>query len=142
MNTRFLRLAKSPKSTAKPKISSDEVFGNMAISYSKRPQRSKDHRTGLGIFFGGPELPKNQKNENSRPVQRLQRSDRQMQRFDRKDCGWTAGNAGRTAIFLGFFDFSGVLDLRKRFRDQFCDPFSVADVLSIILPYFRKLHRN
>ena len=66
MNTRFLRLAKSPKSTAKPKISSDEVFENMAILYSKRPQRSKDHRTGLGIFFGGPELPKNQKNQKNR----------------------------------------------------------------------------
>ena len=35
---------------------------NMPIYHLKRPQRSVDHRTGLEIFFGGPELPKNAKN--------------------------------------------------------------------------------
>ena len=96
MNTRFLRLRKSPKSTAKPKISSDEVFESIAILYSKRPQRSEDHRTGLGIFFGGPELPKNQKNQKkSRPVQRLLRFNRQPLRSNRHPCGPTATPAVR-----------------------------------------------
>ena len=32
----------------------------------KRPQRSEDHRTGLEIFFGGPELLENAKNPKNR----------------------------------------------------------------------------
>ncbi|KDP37647.1 hypothetical protein JCGZ_07847 [Jatropha curcas] len=32
--------------------------GNMPIWYLKCPENYGDHRTGPGIFFGGPELPK------------------------------------------------------------------------------------
>ncbi|KDP30549.1 hypothetical protein JCGZ_15258 [Jatropha curcas] len=31
--------------------------GNMPIWYLKRPENYEDLGTGLGIFFGGPELP-------------------------------------------------------------------------------------
>ena len=36
---------------------------SISIYHSKRPQRNEDRRTGPVIFFGGPELPKNPKNQ-------------------------------------------------------------------------------
>ncbi|KDP37709.1 hypothetical protein JCGZ_06850 [Jatropha curcas] len=62
--------------------------------------------------------------------------------------GWTALEGGQArpvragtstrAFFFAPEAFSGVLDLQKIFRDQFCDPRNFSDVSSTILAYFQR----